>query len=417
MSYFCNVKRIRTLISALTALVLFLISNEMCAAAGDSVGENNFASKMEISLLTCAPGQEVYSLYGHTAIKVDFHAGDSASYLYGGDAMIVNYGMFSFRKPFFILRFVFGLTDYEMGMTTAEDFYAEYRTSGRKVIQQTLNLTTEEKAAIWRALVRNYQPENREYRYNYFYDNCTTRARDMLVNYINGRVVYADSQKVYPSYRELIHRMNGDCPWARFGNDLLLGVKADKKTDLAEQQFLPFNLMHDFANAKIVDKDGKTRPLVKSTEVIVDATPIGTESSFPLSPLVCAWILFAVVVLSTVIEFVVKGNFWLFDTLLILLTGCAGIILFLMLFSQHPTTSTNLQLLLLNPLPLVFAWRVVKNMRGGRVDWFWTFYVALIALFFVGGIFQTYAEGMYILALSLLVRCVRRCPLFQIRIK
>lgn len=415
MSYFCNVKRIRTLISALTVLVLFLISNEMRAATGDSVVEGNSASKMEISLLTCAPGQEVYSLYGHTAIKVDFHVGDSASYLYGGDAAIINYGMFSFRKPFFILRFVFGLTDYEMGMTTAEDFYAEYRASGRKVIQQTLNLTTEEKAAIWRALVRNYQPENREYRYNYFYDNCTTRARDMIVNYINGRVAYADSQKVYPSYRELIHEMNVNYPWARFGNDLLLGLKADKKTDLAEQQFLPFNLMHDFANAKIVDKNGKPRPLVKSTEVIVDATPIEAETSFPLRPLVCVWILFAVVMLSTVIELVVKGNFWLLDALLMLLTGCAGIILFLMLFSQHPTTSTNLQLLLLNPLPLVFVWRVVKNMRRGCADWFWTFYVVLIALFFIGGIFQTYAEGMYIVALSLLVRCARRCPLFQIK--
>jgi len=417
ISYFCNVKRIRKHLQALALAILSLVSNVMQATSAPTGDMLRLAHDMEISLLTCAPGQEVYSLYGHTAIKLDFPRNDSTAFAGTQDSFVANYGMFSFRKPFFILRFIFGLTDYEMGVTDDASFEEEYRANGRSVVQQTLNLTDEEKLAVWQALVANYRPENREYRYNYFYDNCTTRARDMLVGHINGKVVYAGAGKLYPSYRELIHQMNAGSPWARFGNDMLLGVKADKKTDLSERQFLPYNLMHDFATAKIVGGDGKTRPLVKETKTLVSATPVAKEAGFPFTPMQCALALLAVVAVLTAVEWRVKGNLWPLDTLLMIVAGCAGIILFLMLFSEHPTTSTNLQLLLLNPLPLVFAWRVVKNMRRGRKDRFFVCASVLIVLFMACGFWQGYAEGMTIVALSLLLRCVRRLFDFTLKAK
>lgn len=406
--YFCSVKRIKVHISVIALTVSLLVSNALQAnPATSSEDLLQIAHDMEISLLTCAPGQEVYSLYGHTAIKIEFTKNDSTA-VGNRESFVANYGMFSFRKPFFILRFIFGLTDYEMGIADEASFKEEYRANGRSVIQQTLNLTDEEKLAVWQALADNYKPENREYRYNYFYDNCTTRARDILLKNINGSVDFSDKQKVYPSWRALIHSMNEAYPWARFGNDMLLGVKADKKTDLSEQQFLPFNLMHDFAKAKIVGKDGKIRTLVKETKTIVDATPAMNGEVFPLTPLQCAWVLFSIVAVLTAVEWMLKGNFWLFDTLLTIVVGCAGIILFLMLFSQHPTTSSNLQLILLNPLPLIFAWRVVRNMRKGSKDRFWTFASVMIVVFILGGFLQSYAEGMTVVALSLLLRCVCR---------
>ena len=359
---------------------------------------------VEISLLTCAPGQEVYSLYGHTAIRVNYKSNSGFAH----QDYAVNYGMFSFRKPFFILRFIFGLTDYEMGIMPFYAFSEEYGYSGRRVIEQTLNLTAKEKAVILAAIARNYQPENREYRYNYFYDNCTTRARDIIVNNIDGKVDYGDTLKTYPSYRKLIHEMNENERWARLGNDLLLGVKADKKTDVSEHQFLPFNLMHDFAKAKIVGADGRVRLLVSKTNVVVDASPVKADDGFPLTPAMCGYVLLAVIVVLTILEWRLKRNFWLLDTLLLVFTGIAGIIIFLMLFSEHPTTSTNLQILILNPLPLVFIWRVVKRMRNMRYDSFWLYAEVLIILFIICGIWQDYADGMYALALSLLVRSRRR---------
>lgn len=409
ISYFCSVKRTRTLIRTAALSVLFLITTVANAAVTDGKSDNP-AHRMEISLLTCAPGQEVYSLYGHTAIKIDFNSVDSLQGIKKPVPAIANYGMFSFRKSFFVLRFIFGLTDYELGITDELAFCEEYSREGRAVIQQTLNLTTAEKESIWRELMINYMPENRTYRYNYFYDNCTTRARDILTRYINGRVVYQAGDSVYPSYREMIHEMNTDYPWARFGNDMLLGLKADRKTDLDGHQFLPFNLMHDFDKAKIIDTDGKERPLVKETKTLVDVEAPAVKDGFPLRPSACAWILLAVVVVVTVIEWRLRLNLWQFDTLLLIVAGCAGVILFLMLFSQHPTTSLNLQLLLLNPLPLVFLWRAVRRMRKETKDNLWTVATVLVLLFVIGGIWQNYAEGMNITTVALLVRCVRRLP-------
>lgn len=425
ISYFCNVKLIRTFISVLAISVLCMIPNAVSAAVIDTEKPIVDFDDLEISLLTCAPGQEVYSLYGHTALRI------RQTDVQGGVDIAVNYGMFSFHKPFFVLRFIFGVTDYEMGIVPFNYFCEEYRAAGRSVIQQTLNLTTKEKEAVWNAVMLNFRPENRVYRYNYFYDNCTTRARDIVINNIDGKVKYDaayaaeeyglepslvteddNTASVYPSYRELIHQMNCDSRWARFGNDMLLGVKADKMTDLAEQQFLPFNLKRDFDKAKVVDENGHARSLLTSSSCVVDVTPIVSTAGFLLTPAACAWILFVVTLLLTIIEWRLKGTFWLFDTLLLIVTGCAGLILFLMLFSLHPTTSTNLQILLLNPLSLVFVWRVTGNMRKKRADRFWQLAVLFIVLFLLGGILQEYAEGMYVVALSLLLRCVRRLDVF-----
>lgn len=402
MRYFCSVKCTRLLFALLVAFFVLLANNEIYAADNRSQQNYFHADSIEISLLTCAPGQEVYSLYGHTAIRVT----DDKT----GEDFVVNYGMFSFNKPFFILRFVFGLTDYDMGITPFSDFQSEYQSEGRYVIQQVLNLTRQEKEKILNALAVNYQLENRTYRYNYFYDNCTTRARDILVSNINGTVEYGDESKEFASYRNLIHQYNTEHLWARYGNDLLLGVKADRKTDIGEHQFLPLILENDFSHAVIKGPDGSVRPLVSRQFYVVSITENAIETSgswlSALSPVACSWLFLAIVVCVILAEMFTKKNFWLFDSLLMLIVGCAGVVLFLMIFSQHPTTSLNLQILMLNPIPLFYIWRVAKNARRKRLDAFWKYAIVAIILFLVGELFQDYAEGMSVLALSLLIRSV-----------
>ncbi len=396
-------KYFRLFLIVVVVCVTSFISNEAYADNND-VSENrdtvkNIASdSIEISLLTCSPGKEVYSHYGHTAIRY-------TNYTRNVD-IAVNYGMFDFTKPFFILRFIFGLTDYEMGISSFEFFCQQYKDWDRDIIQQRLNLTQEEKYAIVAALEKNYEPQNRVYRYNYFYDNCTTRARDILLDNINGDVEYKNKKDKYPSYREMIHSLNEDYPWARFGNDFLLGVKADKATDMLAQQFLPDNLMNDFRNAVIHDKDGTVRPLIIDEKMVEKAGSQVIESEFPLRPITCAWIIFALIMCLTLAEIITKKDFWAFDTLLLVVDGLVGIILFLMLFSEHPTTSTNLQLLLFNPLPLFFVYRVTRNAIRKKQDKFWLYAACVLVLFFIGEIFQDYAEGTYVLALSLLIRSI-----------
>lgn len=396
ISYFCIVKRFISLLRCLSLIICLLPANNI--SAQHYVESDLNMDSVEISLLTCRPRQNVYSLYGHTAIRIQ----DKQNHL----DMAVNYGMFSFDKPFFILRFVFGLTDYSMDIEDFEAFRIYYATRGAGVKQQTLNLTKEEKRAIIDAIIKNYEPQNRVYRYSYFYDNCTTRARDILLDNIKGTIRYQTRNKNSESYREMIHDYNEQQRWARFGNDLLLGIKADFPTNHEQQQFLPDNLRKDFDNAVVIDKNGLKRALVSNSSWVVLPGTQAEWSGFPLSPTTCAIIFFVIVVAVSIYERCKIKMFWGMDIFLMLLTGLCGLILLAMVFSQHPTVRVNLQILLLNPISLIFLYPTVKCLRRNVIHRWLMAWMILIVLFLIGGFFQSYAEGMTIVALSLLIRYI-----------
>ena len=237
------------------------------------------------------------------------------------------------------------------------------------------------------------------YRYNYFYDNCSMRPRDLIERCIAGKVEYAPREDYQPTYREMVHSCVRNHPWAAFGNDMLLGLKADLKTTLRQQEFLPKNLMYDFDRATIY-ADGEYRPLVKERRIALPAGVQVIEEDFPLTPMQCAWVLLVVSLGIALIEWKQKKRFKWWDALLMLMQGLAGCVLFVMIFSQHPTTSLNLQLLLFNPLLLFFIPSVLK----GKTQRWRLVLLCMVALFAIGRIFQVYAEGMMIVALCLLLR-------------
>ena len=384
-------KHLKIIFNALKGvlLTLILVSSAPVAAQEDIPPMDS----VEFSLLTCQPHDEVYSLYGHTAIR--YHELKP-----GGLDLAFNYGVFDFKKPHFVARFVFGLTDYELGAYPYKYFVREYRRFGSMVTEQVLNLTDEEKMTLHDALAINLRPENRIYRYNYFYNNCTTKARDIIESCINGKVEYTGREGYTPSYRDMVHSMTKNNPWSRFGNDLLLGIKADWKTDLRQQEFLPGNLLYDFDHAQIYS-NGSYRPLIKERRIAVPGGVQIIESGFPLSPLACAAILLAVGIVIFFFEWRKKRVFVLWDVLLMIVTGTIGIVLTLMLFSQHPTVSLNLQIILCNPLPWLFLWSVIR----GRETRYWKITAILAVLFLIGSFFQCYAEGIHVLALCLLMQC------------
>ena len=393
------------------------------------------ADSIEISLLTCGPRQQVYSMYGHTAIRfLDKQSGRD---------LVVNYGMFSFDKPYFVLRFVFGLTDYEIGINTFETFSWEYGSTGCGVRQQVLNLTAQEKMAIAQAIDRNYEPQNRVYRYNFFYDNCTTRARNMIINHLATNSTNFEIKTTLSTYREEIHRLNAHHRWARFGNDLLLGFRADRAINKQEWEFLPDNLSMDFAvearkdtaqqpipSTTVYPQEPRYIKLVDSTfylispkEVVMAAdadkenSQTGTTIADVISPFVAATGILVIVILLSLTEWRRKKNFWWIDTALLVLTGLPGLILLAMVFSQHPTVQINFQTLILNPLNLIFVWSVTKKMRQHRVHWYYNVWAALIVVALFLQIWQDYAEGMVILALSLLVRVAVKSTQLDLRRK
>ena len=263
------------------SILLFLLSLTSIVKAAETP-DAIYGDSLQISLLTCGPGKEVYSLYGHTAIR--FHD------VRNQQDLVINYGMFSFAQKNFILRFIFGLTDYEMGIIPFDAFMKEYKREHRWVIEQVLNLSPADKRSIAMAIDANYLPENRVYRYNYFYDNCTTRARDLLANNIQGTVVYKSTPNTQTTFRSEIHQWNRQQLWARFGNDLLLGIGADQNLTPEAQQFLPDSLRKDFQTAIIRYQNGKERPLVAATHALYwpqEKTVAFSLTSFLCSPF--AW--------------------------------------------------------------------------------------------------------------------------------
>ena len=359
----------------------------------DEKGEDTPPDSIEVSLLTCQPHDEVYSLYGHTALR--WHD------LRTGLDIAFNWGVFNFKAPHVVTRFVFGLTDYELGPIPYNIFQKEYRHFGSMVTEQVLNLSGEEIMRLEGLLDQNLQPENRVYRYNYFYNNCTTKARDIIEQCVNGDMKYAEREDFKPSYRDMVHEMTRNKRWAQWGNDLLLGIKADQPTTLRQQEFLPHNLMYDFDRAQIYE-NGVYRPLVKERRIAVPAGVQSIKKEFPITPIQYFCIMLVIGIIFFIMEWRQQGIYIYWDALLMVISGVIGIILFLMLFSQHPTVSLNLQIILFNPIHWLFLWPVIR----GKKTIYWKILAVLCVLFLIGGLFQSYAEGIWILALCLLLQCI-----------
>lgn len=351
----------------------------------------NKSNDISISLLTCGPGDNLYSLYGHTALRFQNKA--------TGEDIVINYGMFSFQQDFFILRFVFGKTDYEMGIQPFEYFKEIYKHEGRWIKEQTLDLTPKEKLAIAQSLNENYQPQNRVYRYNFIFNNCATKANDMICQHLIKKRDFTNRKKTneHASWRQRIHVFSQTSPWIQFGNDLLLGYEADKPATLC---FLPIDLYNKFEKTSLVEK---SQIIVSEDEAAAYAYPNNNN------PIPRPYIIFSIISLLiigiTLYEHHQKKILWITDLFIFLTTGLAGLILFIMIFSEHPMVNINFQILLLNPLNFILTFNIIKKLQQGKLCfWLYAYSIILIIFIIIGFILQHYAEGLTLMACSLLIR-------------
>ncbi|HIZ27203.1 MAG TPA: DUF4105 domain-containing protein [Candidatus Barnesiella merdipullorum] len=321
------------------------------------------ADTLQVSLLTCGPGTEVYELFGHTALRVRKSAPRAFDYVF-------NYGMFDFNAPAFVWRFTKGETDYCLGVNDFRDFLLNYVMRESRVDEQILNLTSEQEAALYRALLDNAQPQNRVYRYNFLFDNCATRPRNMVEATLGNRVRYREPEGVLPTFREEIDRYAERCPWLIFGIDLALGSGLDRPMTYREQMFGPAILKEAFDQAEIqLSPDSASVPLVSRAQVLYDPEVPAEPGITPffLTPLFVAWLLAAVVAGVSVYDIVRRRSSRVFDTVLFAAYGLGGLIIFFLMFvSVHPATYPNYSAFWLHPLWLLvalFIWfKSLKNI-------------------------------------------------------
>lgn len=306
------------------------------------------SEEARISLLTSAPyDEEVFTVYGHAALRI-YDPTQNIDHIF-------NYGIFDFSKPNFIFRFAKGETDYKLGVADFQDYVIEYQMRGSDITEQILNLSQEEKQHIWEALLINYQPENRVYRYNFFFDNCATRLAVITEKHMNGKIEYNDPYTTQ-TFRDLINHCTRNHPWLTFGCDLALGSPTDRMATQQEMMFLPPYLKEAFDKATVKNPDGTERKLVMETHVIKAEETEEMEKDIwdTFTPIVCCTLLFVLILTLTWIEWRRKTYFLAVDCILFLAAGAGGVILFFLSFiSVHPCTWPNWSLIWLQPLNLV----------------------------------------------------------------
>jgi hypothetical protein len=347
----------------LSILFLPLTANGTVAALSDNV---------TVSLITSSPSDdEVYTLYGHTAIRVK---DDSARF-----DVVFNYGIFDFSKPNFIYRFAKGETDYILATYEFKREFADYQRRGSGVCEQVLNLLPEEKKALLQALEVNARPENRVYRYNFFFDNCATRPFVMIERSIGGTINYRHIREK-ETFRHAINNLTREHEWLTLGCDLVLGLPADRIMTQRERLFLPDNLK-DYLTHSVIVREDVSQPVVLATNILADQQPKPEQKMNILSsPLACFGVLFVALLLITLLERFFKKYFRLIDSLLFIVAGTAGsIIFFLSFFSVHPGMFPNINIIWLHPLHLLGA--VFFSLKKFKKPAFWYHFINFAVIF------------------------------------
>ena len=329
---------------------------------------------IKASLVTCSPGSLVYEVYGHTAIRIqDFSDGTDIVY---------NYGMFNFNSPHFVWRWLKGETDYLLGRESWAQFIDEYMSRGSAVYVQELGMSMEEKTRLSAALAWNSKPENRTYRYDFLHNNCATMALDRIVEASEGIIEY-HRQDTAHTYRDILHEFNIVEPWNNFGIDLIVGAEADTPISERETAFAPLRLMRLLSDATVTDTAGNAVPLVAGTYSIQPQEPLQFQDS-NITPTQAMVLLLLLTLLICCIEWNVKRIFRIADIIIFSAQGIAGtVISFLVLFSSHPTASSNWLVICLNPLPLICLPFVLHNILHRRKDIFLIYNLTVTAAFIV----------------------------------
>ncbi|RYY89192.1 MAG: DUF4105 domain-containing protein [Chitinophagaceae bacterium] len=373
-------------------LYLFVIVLFACSrAAGQEC-------PLRITLLTCSPGTELYSIFGHTAIRVQ----DASS----GFDEVYNYGTFPFGEgPGFYIKFIRGKLPYYLDIEQYRDFVYIYQLEGRSVVEQEVLLDCPGKEQLLRALRTNALPQNRQYRYDFLFDNCTTRAAEMIYSQAPAQVstagvIPADRSKA-PTFRNLIHEYldRGRQPWSKLGIDLLLGARLDRAVNNREAQFLPEKLLQGIGGAT-----ANGRPLVAPAQPVVQQP--APDPGRPLSPLLVFGLLLA---LASVLSFVparsVRKAIAVFDLLLFGLAGIVGVVLLFMWYgTDHVVCRDNWNLLWALPTHLLVAPFLRSERRW--VNWYLLVSIVLNAGVLLGWVFlpQQLNIGFLPVVLLLLLR-------------
>ena len=320
---------------------------QLCSFAQDS-------SRIRISLLTCTPGEELYATFGHSALRI-IDSNSVTDHVY-------NFGTFNFDDAGFYLKFIKGQLKYYVNVEEFEDFKFKYIAENRGITEQVLNFTAAEKITIHRALIENIKEENKFYMYDFFFDNCTTRLRDILVKNHQPKPLLPAVMPTTFTFRNAIHQYldGNNMLWSKFGIDILLGAPTDAVMTIPQQQFLPENLM------MALDSTNNTNIVSSSKNLYVLGENNFKKALF--TPLVLfASVLLLFVFLSLFKNSISQKVLHLLDAFLFFAVGLLGVLLvFMWVGTDHIMTKNNYNLLWAWPIHIVYAFFIHKENKKAK---------------------------------------------------
>jgi Domain of unknown function (DUF4105) len=336
--------------------------------------EQGDSCTLRISLITCSPGAELYSTFGHSALRVVDQA--------AGTDIVYNYGVFDFYDPQFYSKFVRGKLLYYLDQQAFPDFLIDYQRENRSVREQVMDLSCDEKISMQQFLFTNIRPENKFYKYDFLFDNCTTRLRDLILRQSGKSYQTGDILEHKPtSFRDHLHIYlnRNQMPWSKLGIDILLGSRLDRKMSNEEAMFLPDYL------EKGIDSSHAARSLVlQKSNLFQQDENILTSGGFPLSPALIGWLLLALTLAATLIRGnAFKGYLAFIDFMIFFITGLIGLLLvFMWAATDHIVCRDNLNMLWALPTHVVAAF-YVRSIKPAWKKYFHT--IAILSALLLAG--------------------------------
>ena len=343
--------------------LFFILSFEVSVAQSQEL-----SSKAEISILTIGPGSSLNDAFGHNAIRIK----DPLTML----DVCFDYGRFDFEAPNFYLNFAQGKLNYSIGTAGYFDFIKFYKWQNRTVEEQTLNLTEAQKQKLYNYLLNNNKPENRNYLYDFFYDNCATKIKDVLNIATYNSVIFNTPKNLEPkTFRTLIHDKLEWNTWGSLGIDIALGSVIDRPASPEEYMFLP-SYIHVFFNEATFKNTNQ--PLVKERKMVYDQRSTPKSNNFLLSPLFIFGVIGIFILFITYNDYKdEKRTNWL-DVALFAITGIIGVFILLLWFAtDHKATHQNYNLLWAFALNILVVRQFLKTKTS---PWFIKYVKLLVIL-------------------------------------
>lgn len=345
----------------LLATVLFLSYPSWGLAQNSPLSDS-----AKFSLITIGPGIDVYSTYGHSAIRLQ----DPVNRL----DIAFNYGTFSFSTDYFILKFARGKLDYLLSVNYFKDLTESAQKEGRRVDEQPLNLTPEQTRRVATYLFKNNRPENRAYRYDFFFDNCATRLKDVLQSALGEEVAFDTTiQKGATSFRRMLLPYLEGSPWVALGIHLGLGSGADRKATRMQQTYLPDSLALAYAKAQVAGPTGM-QPLAGPTQKLVQGYDV-LPTAFNLPLLLAVILAIGSSILNRLeVRNKLKSNKVqiVFDRVWFTLTGFVGLVILLLWFgTEHRVTPYNWNILWAFAPHGVVIWLTSYSKRRRWMQYYW----------------------------------------------